>query len=195
MADRRSKGNDFLRHLEPLQAALESYCRRCLHHWSDAPDVLQAAIASAFRDFHLYALGTNFRAWIFRYVHLEIQNCNRKHLRTRHEELPADQPVEDAWQLAMDEPLFKVLLDDPEAVLDQCDEVLSAAVRELVPQERAVLLLHAIGEFKYREIADILQVPIGTVMSALARCRLRLRQRLVRFGEERGLIVVEGQDS
>jgi RNA polymerase sigma-70 factor (ECF subfamily) len=45
-----------------------------------------------------------------------------------------------------------------------------------------------VGEFKYREIADILQIPIGTVMSSLARCRLRLRQRLVAYGEEWGLL-------
>jgi hypothetical protein len=61
---------------------------------------------------------------MFRYVHLETLNSNRKHCRTRHEELPADLPVEDAWQLALNEPLFKVLLDDPDAVLDQCDAAL-----------------------------------------------------------------------
>jgi RNA polymerase sigma-70 factor (ECF subfamily) len=65
---------------------------------------------------------------------------------------------------------------------------LAQAVRELAPVERAVLLLQAIGEFKYREIAEILQVPIGTVMSTLARSRLRLRQRLVQYGEEHGLL-------
>jgi len=50
------------------------------------------------------------------------------------------------------------------------------AVRELAWLERVVLLLQAIGEFKYREISEIIQVPIGTVMSTLSRCRLRLRQ-------------------
>jgi RNA polymerase sigma-70 factor (ECF subfamily) len=191
LAEKRTKAENFLRHLEPLQASVESYCRRSLHSPDDVPDALQSAVANAFRDFHLYAEGTNFRAWIFRYVHLEIQNCNRKYQRTRHEELPADLSVEDAWQLALDEPLFKVLIDDPEAVLDQCETVVSEAVRELAAQERAVLLLHAIGEFKYREIADILQVPIGTVMSSLARCRLRLRQRLVEYAHERGLLKAE----
>src|SRR5262249_53757943 len=102
-----------------------------------------------------------------------------------------DLSVEDAWELVLDEPLFKVLLDDPEAVLDQCDAIMAQALRELAPLERAVLLLQAIGEFKYREIADILQVPIGTVMSSLARCRVRLRQRLVEHGEARGLLKPE----
>lgn len=177
-----------MRHLEPLQGALEAYCRRCLHDPNALRDVLQSAVANAYRDFHLYVEGTNFRAWIFRYAHLETLNCNRKHARPRHEELPADLSVEDTWQLALDEPVFKVLLDDPDAVLDQCDAALAQAVREMAPLERAVLLLQAIGEFKYREIAEILQVPIGTVMSTLARSRVRLRQRLVQCGEEHGLL-------
>jgi RNA polymerase sigma-70 factor (ECF subfamily) len=191
LADKRTKAENFLSHLEPLRGGLEAYCRRSLRAVNDVPDVLQSAIANAYRDFHLYAEGTNFRAWIFRYVHLEIQNWNRKHDRTRHEELPADLSVEDAWQLALDEPLFKILLDDPDLILDRCDAVLSEAVRALSSLERSVLLLHAVGAFKYREIADILQVPIGTVMSSLARCRLRLRQRLVEYGVERGLLKPE----
>ncbi|HKA08178.1 MAG TPA: sigma-70 family RNA polymerase sigma factor [Gemmataceae bacterium] len=177
-----------MRHLEPLQGALEAYCRRCLHDLNELRDVLQSAVANAYRDFHLYVEGTNFRAWIFRYAHLETLNRSRKHARARHEELPADLSVEDAWQLALDEPLFKVLLDDSDAVLDQCDSALAQAVREMAPLERSVLLLQAIGEFKYREMADILQVPIGTVMSTLARSRVRLRQQLVQCGEEHGLL-------
>jgi RNA polymerase sigma-70 factor (ECF subfamily) len=177
-----------MRHLGPLQGALEAFCRRSLHDPNAVRDVLQSAVANAYRDFHLYVEGTNFRAWIFRYAHLETLNSNRKYARTRHEKLPADLSVEDAWQLALDEPLFKVLLDDPDAVLDQCDAILAQALRELAPLDRAVLLLQAIGEFKYREIADVLEVPIGTVMSTLARCRVRLRQRLVQYGEEHGLL-------
>jgi RNA polymerase sigma-70 factor (ECF subfamily) len=177
-----------MRHLEPLQGALEAYCRRSLYDPNSVRDVLQTAVANAYRDFHLYAEGTNFRAWIFKHVHLESLNCNRKHARTRHRELTTDLWGEEAWQLTLDEPLLKVLLEDPDPLLDQCDEVVAQAVRDLASQERAVLLLHAIGEFKYREIADILQVPIGTVMSSLARSRLRLRQRLVQYGEEQGLL-------
>lgn len=177
-----------MRHLEPLQGALETYCRRSLRDPNGVPDVLQSAVANAYRDFHLYVEGTNFRAWIFRYTHLEMLNSNRKYARTWHEELSEDPSVEDAWQLALDEPLFKVLLDDPDPVLDQCDALLAQAVRELAPLERAVFLLLAIGEFKYREIAELLQVPIGTVMSTLSRSRVCLRQRLVRYGEEQGLL-------
>lgn len=189
MARKDPKAETFLRHLKPLQGALEAYCRRSLNELASAPDVLQSAVSHAYADFHLYAEGTNFRAWIFRFVHLEILNANRKHARTRHERLPEELPVADeAWQIALDEPLFAALLDDPESVLEQCDAAVAEAVRNLAPQERAVLLLRAIGEFKYREIADILQVPVGTVMSTLSRSRLHARRQLIRYGEDFGLL-------
>ena len=180
-----------MQHLEPLQGALESYGRRLLQDRNDVLDVLQSAIANAYRDFQLYAEGTNFRAWIFRYVHLETLNANRKHRRDRHEELPPDTAAEDASETALDERLFKALLDDPDAVLDHCEDAVSQAVMALPSLERAALLLQALGEFKYREIAEILQVPIGTVMSGLARCRLRLRHQLIEYGKKRGLLKPE----
>lgn len=188
---KEAKRERFLRHLEPLQGALEAYCRRSLYDPYGVLDVLQTSVACTFRDFHLYVEGTNFRAWIFRYVHLEIQNANRKHRRNRHETLPADLSVEETWNLVLDEPLLHVLLDDPKAILDECDSALAEAIESLASQERSILLLHAIGEFKYREIAEILQVPIGTVMSGLSRCRLRIRERLVKYGDERGILKPE----
>jgi RNA polymerase sigma-70 factor (ECF subfamily) len=184
----QSRADNFVRHLKPLQAALETFCRRLLRDPNDLPDVLQSAVANAYRDFHLYAEGTNFRAWIFRYVHLEICNRNRKVERTRHAPLPAELAVEETWALILDEPLFQTLLEDPDVVLERCDARLAEAVRSLAPLERSVLLLRVIGEFKYREIAEILEVPIGTVMGYLARSRQRLRQQLVEYGEELGLL-------
>lgn len=183
-----SKAERFLEHLEPLRGPLEGYCRRSLRNPDVIQDVLQSAIAEAYRDFHLYAQGTNFRAWIFTYVHGAIQNANRRHQRLSHEALPPDVPGKDTGFLDSDLPLHRLLLEDPDHVLEQCDTVLAETLRDLHPQERSVLLLQAIGDFKYREIAEILQVPIGTVMSSLARCRARLRERLAEYGREHGLL-------
>ena len=152
-------------------------------------DVLQSALANAFRDFDLYAEGTNFRAWMYRYVSYEVLNRNRAQAREREVELPRDlvdprttgtsAPINDAMER---------LLEKPEIVMDQCDEALSEAVLQLPRMERSILLLRAIGDFKYREIADILDVPIGTVMGLLARSRERLRQRLLEYATKRGLL-------
>lgn len=185
------KAERFLRHLEPLQGALEAYARRQLNDPGQVEDTLQSVLALAFRDFDLYAEGTNFRAWIFRYLNLEILGRNRRTQRRPRllsEELPAD----DAWETFAAEPTVRQLLEAPEAVLEHCDEALAEALRQLDETERAVLLLRAVGEFKYREIAEILEVPIGTVMSHLSRSRARLRRWLADFGVERGLLKRDG---
>jgi RNA polymerase sigma-70 factor (ECF subfamily) len=184
----KEKAENFLEHLGPLQGPLEAYCRRSLRDRNEVQDVLQSAIASAFRDFDLYAQGTNFRAWIFRYVHLEILHHNRRAMRGRHEELVGDVAADEGWILASEEALSRALLEDPDLVLEQCDAEVAEAVRNLSALERGVLLLQTIGDFKYREIAEILDIPIGTVMSTLSRCRGRLRSRLVRYGQEHGLL-------
>ncbi len=167
---------------------MEAYCRRLLHEVDSLEDVLQSAVANAFRDFDQYAEGTNFRAWIFKHTHSEAMNWNRKHQRTQAAALREDEvAAKETWDAILDEPLLKVLLEAPGAVLDHCDASIALAVKSLSLEDQAVSLLHVVGDFKYREIADILHVPIGTVMSRLARCRVRLRQRLVEYGERHGL--------
>jgi RNA polymerase sigma-70 factor (ECF subfamily) len=178
----------FLRHLEPLQPALEAYCRRCIRDPNAVEDVLQEAVGKAFRDFHLYAEGTNFRAWIFRYLNLEIYAGNRAFHRERREAIRDEPTVEEVWEHAIDEPLLERLLDEPERILSHCDDALAKAVVELSPLERSVLLLRAIGQFKHREMADILEVPMGTIMSALSRARARLRLSLAEYAREHGLL-------
>jgi RNA polymerase sigma-70 factor (ECF subfamily) len=181
-----AKSERFLEHLAPLQRKLEGYCHRMVYSPDVAPDVLQSAIANAYRDFDLYAEGTNFPAWIFTYVHREIQNANRRHRKNTGVSEPEDVAAPDAWHPPHELPVHRLLLDAPEIVLDRCDADLAGGVRSLRPLERGVLLLHAVGEFKYREIAEILEVPIGTVMSALARARHHLREHLARIASPEG---------
>src|SRR5262249_43826581 len=175
-----------MEHLKPLQRKLEAYCRRMVFAPDAVADVLQGAIASAYRDFDLYAEGTNFPAWIFTYVHREIQNANRRHRKTAGVGDPVDVPAPDSWHPPHELPVHRLLLDAPEVVLDRCAAGLAGGWQSLGSLERAVLLLHAVGEFKYREIAEILEVPIGTVMSALARARHHVRKHLARIGFPEG---------
>jgi RNA polymerase sigma-70 factor (ECF subfamily) len=178
----------FLQHLEPLQAALEAYCRRSVKDPNAVEDVLQEAVGTAYRDFHLYAEGTNFRAWIFRYLNLTIHAGNRSYQQERVEALSAEPQVEDVWDQAIDEPLIGLLLERPDEILSQCEGMLATAIAELSPLERSVLLLRSIGQFKNREMSDILEVPMGTVMSAVSRGRTRLRIRLAEYAKDRNLL-------
>lgn len=183
-----AKAECFWRHLEPLQGGLESHCRYCVLDPNAAEDVLQGAIAVAFRDFDLFAEGSNFRAWIYRYVNLTILAENRRGQAKLPVETGDDIGVDDEWMLAFDESCFDALLQSPDEVLERCDEVLVASIRRLSSLERSTLILKAVAGFNYREIADILGHPMGTVMSALSRARQRLRSELVDYGREHGLL-------
>lgn len=188
------KTDRFVKHLEPLQGVLEAFCRRSLRDRNDVADVLQSAVANAFRDFDLYAEGTNFRAWIFRYVSFEVLNRNRGAARRTTVELPPELPAAPGGHASwIDDTAMDRLLEAPEIVLDECDEALSRAVLELSEMERGIFLLRAIGEFKYREIAEILEVPMGTVMGLLSRSRDRLRCSLFDYARTHGLL--PGRDS
>jgi RNA polymerase sigma-70 factor (ECF subfamily) len=171
-----------LKHLEPLQRVLESYCQRSLRDGNAVADVLQAAIARSFRDFHEFEEGTSFRAWIFRYVSLEILNCNRAAGRMEPQgqltEVPANPDTSD---LTGDESIAMLVLHCPERYIESCDWQVAEAMRNMPALERNILLLRAIGEFRYREIAEILNVPMGTVMGLLSRGRSRLRTQLADY--------------
>ncbi len=184
--------------LGPVRGMLEGYARRLLWDRNLVRDVLQESIIKAYRDFPSFVEGTNFRAWMFCYVHNEIRNWNRGSLRdqTLLDEVEQPYSSDEAWELVLDEPVQELLLENPERVLENCDTALAEALRELSGLDRAIFLLRAIGEFRYREIAEILTVPVGTVMSSLSRSRVRLRRRLATFGLEYGLLSnEEAEDS
>lgn len=182
----RSKAERFVAHLEPMQRQLSVYCSRAIIGPDEAADVLQSAVTTAFRDFDKYLEGTNFRAWMFRYVALEGLNRNRAAGRLPSELGEQDVPQRATWDL--DTFSIKFLLDAPEAVLDHRDGVVAQNVNELTDQERSILLLRVVGDFKYREIAEILEIPKGTVMGLLSRARTQLRRKLLDYARQHGLL-------
>lgn len=186
MSRDQSKADAFLAHLRPLQGPLEVYCRRMLRDRSQVEDALQSAAAEAFASFDRYAEGTNFRAWIFRFVTLEIFNRNRKWEPVSFGEASADLLAQESWELGALGEMFDAMLDDPDVVLGQFEDVVADALRRLAPMERAVLLLRGIGEFSYKEIHELLSIPLGSVIGYLSRARQRLRSALADYAEERG---------
>ena len=173
--------------LKPLQRALEVYARRAIYDPGEVEDALQTVIVNIFRDFNRFEEGTNFRAWVFRYLNLEILSRNRNNAEKRHEPFAEEPWRSESWEQAVAEATFDELLDSTEEILDHCDDMLADAVRQLPETEKSVFLLRALGEFTYREIAAVLKIPVGTVMSGLSRSRAMLRSRLFEFSHERGV--------
>jgi RNA polymerase sigma-70 factor (ECF subfamily) len=154
---------------------------------SEVEDVLQASVALAFGKFPRYAEGTNFKAWMFRFVTLEIFNRNRKRRAFAFGKMPADLSVEMSQQRIDSERAFDALLADPDVALEWFEGPVVEALETLPWPERAVLLLRSIGEFSYGEIQEMLSMPLGSVMGYLSRARAKLRLALADYAAERGL--------
>jgi RNA polymerase sigma-70 factor (ECF subfamily) len=150
--------------------------RRLVGSREEAEDLVQETYARAFRSWRSYTPGTNMRAWLFRI----LTNLNLDRGR-RIQRTPDLQPLEESdYYLAN-----KLASAGGEEVLDQehvverlsQDSVVNA-LSEIPPQFRDVVVLVDIGDFTYADAAQILDVPIGTVMSRLHRGRRALKQKL-----------------
>lgn len=186
MSRSRPTAEAFVKHLQPLQRSLQGYCRRLLRDHSQVEDVLQTSVAAAFAQFQNGTEIRNFKAWVFRFVTLEAFNRNRKREPVSFGELPADLAAEESWGLIAHEAMFEAMLDDPDIVLGLFDDAVVEALAQLSSSERAVFLLRAIGEFSYKEIHELLSIPLGSVIGYLSRARHRLRISLAEFAFQSG---------
>ena len=143
--------------------------RRTLGNTVEAEDVVQETYLQAWKSFHRFELGTNIRAWMFKIMFHVISHHRRKTFRlvTVSEE---------------EEYLFEQLAYEPPVPAELRDEDLLAALKRVPENFRTVLLLADVQEFSYREIQEILGIPIGTVMSRLSRGRPLRRNQLASFG-------------
>jgi RNA polymerase sigma-70 factor (ECF subfamily) len=182
----QTKNEIFSALLLPLQRSLETYCRRMLRNPSDVEDVLQNGVTEAFARFDRYVEGTNFRAWIFRFVTFALFNHNRKR---EPKSLGAFlDEVQTGPQAELTETAVSTLVETPDLVMEHFDDQVADALWRLSKLERTVLLLRALGEFSYQEIHEILSIPIGSVMGYLSRARQNMRRCLAAFAQQRGLV-------
>jgi RNA polymerase sigma-70 factor (ECF subfamily) len=186
MARPGARAEEFIARLRPLQRPLEVYCRRMLRNPSLAEDVIQSAVAEAFAKYGRDEV-RNFKAWLFRFVTLEVFNRNRKHEPISLGDVPADLSADESWGFVIRPEDFDALLNDPDSALEHFDDLIVGALQGLPAVERAVLLLFAVGEFRYREIHELLSIPLGSVIGYLSRARQRLRLALADYAIERGL--------
>ncbi|MFQ5862156.1 MAG: RNA polymerase sigma factor [Candidatus Brocadiales bacterium] len=173
--------------LQLLSEHRDSFYRFCLHViWdkNSAEDVLQDAILSAYNGFDRFKPGTDFRGWMYRFLINKIFNHNKKFRK--------DLQLKAAWQdvnlleTLEKESAYSSILQDPQALFEKLEDRVKTALLSLGPGERMVFLLRAVEGFKYKEIADFLGIPLGTVMSHLFRARAKLRESLSEYARQRG---------
>ena len=177
----------------PFMDALYTAALRLARNAADAEDLVQETYLKAYRAYDGFEEGTNLRAWLYRILTNTFINSYRSKKR-RPDETDIDE-VEDLY-------LYRRLggLEAAAAGRSAEDELLDwfsdsevkEAVESLPEQFRIAVLLSDIEGFSYKEIAEILDIPIGTVMSRLHRGRKALQRQLYEFAKSRHLTSVDG---
>lgn len=181
-ATRERFEREALQHLDQLYGAAMKMTR----HPQNAQDLVQETFLKAFAAFDKFTAGTNLKAWLYRIMTNTYINGYRKAQRE-----PFLNPVDELadWQLgdAVSATSTASRSAEAEAIDNTPDAVVVAALNELRDDYRIAVVLADVEGFSYQEIADILGIPLGTVMSRLHRGRKQLRTRLAEYAAEQGI--------
>ncbi|MBM3718729.1 MAG: sigma-70 family RNA polymerase sigma factor [Actinobacteria bacterium] len=168
---------------------LFSTAMRMTRNRADAEDLVQETFVKAWRAFDSYQQGTNLRAWLFRIMtNTFINKYNAKQRRPQETELDE---VEELYLFrrlgTIDQSRIAPSAEDQMMELFTDDEI-KRALEELPEAFRLPVLLSDVEGFSYKEIAEMTDVPIGTVMSRLHRGRKAMQKLLYEFARQKGLV-------
>src|SRR5689334_2162533 len=170
----RPRTEDFEAAAMPHMQDIYRTASRLLGSTTAADDVVQDVYLQAWKSFGEFELGTNCRAWLFKILFNTLHHYRRKWMNAR-----MVKESEDVLDMAA--------APGPPVPENITDEQMLAALAEIPPDFRSVVLLTDVEEFSYKEAAGILDVPIGTVMSRLSRGRRLLREKLVDLAQSYGI--------
>ena len=141
----------------------------------EAEDLIQDTYLEAWKSFHRFEMGTNCRAWLFKIMFHRLHHVRRRLVKTSR-------------VVTIDDPDGQVeLAAEPVVPQEIRDEDVLNALAKVAVEFRDIVLLADVEEFSYREIAETLRIPLGTVMSRLSRGRKLLRQELAEVARSYGI--------
>jgi RNA polymerase sigma-70 factor (ECF subfamily) len=183
----------FERDAMPMLDQLYGAALRMTRNPADAEDLVQETFLKAYSAFHTFRPGTNLKAWLYRILTNTYINGYRKRQRQ-----PLQQPTDEItdWQIAQaGEHTSQGLPSAEVEALDRLpDDAVKAALQRLPDDFRMAVYLADVEGFAYKEIAEIMETPVGTVMSRLHRGRRMLRDLLSDYARDRGMAAAGARD-
>jgi RNA polymerase sigma-70 factor (ECF subfamily) len=192
--EQHRQGWDFEASAMPYVDSLYNTAYRMARNAEDAEDLVQETYLKAFKYYDKFEEGTNFKAWLFKILKNTFINRYRK--KQQEPLQSAFDEIEDAFESQVrTEPGKGIGSPEEEALAGVLDEHIQQALDSLPPDYRMVLILADLEDFSYKEIADILEIPVGTVMSRLYRGRRILEGALLRYAREHNYLAPDQEPS
>jgi RNA polymerase sigma-70 factor (ECF subfamily) len=186
-AEDNGKREAFEREALPHLNALYNTAVHLTHSQADAQDLVQETMLRAYRFFHQYNKGTNCKAWLFRILrNTFINEYRRKSRRPLEVDLDRVETFQEVPETLFQRSELKT--QEEELLQNLYDDEVNKALESIPESFREVLLLSDVEGLAYQEIADILDVPIGTVRSRLSRARREMRRSLTEYAIQHGVI-------
>ncbi len=182
---------DFESATMPYLDALYNTAVRMTRNPHDAEDLVQETFFKAYRHYDKFEEGTNLKAWLFRIMKNTFINNYRK---TQSRPIESDfGEIEESLESRMTSPWGEAIRDPEAEFLEKVvDEGVVTALNNLPEDYRMTVILADLEHFSYKEIAEILDIPLGTVMSRLYRGRKLLEAAMLEYARRRGYLREDG---